>query len=43
MHFYFKASQTSYFEKVKNNIGNIEVILRVNIAETYSAGSQDEI
>ena len=43
MHWFIKATQTSYFEKVNNNIGNTEVILPVNFAETYSAGSQDEI
>ena len=44
MHCFIKATQTSYFEKVKKkNIGNTEDILPVNFAETYSAGSQDEI
>ena len=43
MHCFIKAPQTSYFEKVKNNIGNTEVILPVNFAETYSAGSEDQI
>ena len=43
MQCFIKATQTSYFEKVKINIGDTEVILPVNFFETYSAGSQDEI
>ena len=43
MHCLIKATQTSYLEKVKNNIGNTEVILPVNFAETSSAGFQHEI
>ena len=43
MHCVIEATQTSYFEKVKNKTGNTEVILPVHFPETYSAGSQDEI
>ena len=43
MHCIIKATQSSYFEEVENNIGNNKMTLQVNFAETYSAVSQDEI
>ena len=43
LHCIIKATQSNYFEGVKNNIGNNKVTLQVNFADTYSAGSQDEI
>ena len=41
LHCFIIATQTSYFEKVRNNIGNTEMIFPENFAN--SAGSQDEI
>lgn len=43
LHSFIKATQYSYFQETKNNIGDEEVVLQVDFDENYSAVSQDEI